>query len=68
MPYCSEGQNSTLDTECALLLVQLGKNGRKKGVRSQGKMIKYLNEKIQEFMNNDGAMTESEYQKSEMTL
>jgi len=30
-------------------------------------MIKYLNEKIQEFMNNDGPMTESEYQRSEMT-
>jgi hypothetical protein len=29
-------------------------------------MIKYLNEKIQEFMNNDGPMTESEHQRSEM--
>jgi len=29
-------------------------------------MIKYLNEKIQEFMNNDGPMTDSEVQRSEM--
>jgi len=34
VPYYTAGQSSTLDTECALLLVQLGQNGRKKGVRS----------------------------------
>ena len=52
VPYYSE-DDSKLDQESSLMLAQLNENGRKKHIRSEKKMVKYLNDKIIDFIQSN---------------
>jgi len=44
IPYYAE--NDGLDEECSIIISQLDKNGRQRGIKSEKKLKKYLTSKI----------------------
>ena len=53
IPYYTHGKTSDLDTQTNSLITLLGKQGKKKGCRSEKAFRQYIRGKLNQFMSDD---------------